>query len=765
MDFSSMVRQPRSTQSKQIPRSTPEKRAIVWPNSVNSEDKRIVVLKTKEELQRELYNAIARSIFSFDWETAPTDFAIDKYIELIEQASARKKFAATKTLLNKIEKEIDGLKEQALKLALDPQASDICTFSFSYQPNESFVVYLDHKKGTNIDCGKEEALMLLNDQIFKNADIMKIAYNLAFESKFSAKRKHYIVGNCADPMMMIIRVLQVISPDEVNPDSPFTGKGLKAMASKYLGFKMSNFQEVLDAQEAEFFNECDTENPLTAEYSGEDSDASLQLYLMFKEVAEQITTDSLVCPTYNDWLHMIDMPFTRVTALMEYNGLSWDNEEAAEKAVYAENKILEEKQKIMELGKKYGVEVDPGETGKTGAVSNFLFTTLRAPEAEVSEKTGKPSLSYEALLDIKFMVENGLIDINEEDEFMLEPHLFDPNKHKYKDDILVLLQSLISMATMTTLLSTHIKGRQKWINMFSNKIHAKYEPWCDTGRLSSSCPNGQNVPRPENDEFGVRNLYDVPKGKVMVLVDFSGFELRLIAWKSGDEVMTDLFNNHGDMHMKTAMTLTGKPADQVTKSERAAGKTGNFSVTYGGTKYSLRTTFKTQYNIRHSLDYCEDIIQAIYKAYPGIPRFQEEAAEYAREHGYIETIYGFRRLLPYINSATRSYKNADERKAANTPIQGSAADIMKKCQNKIYDELGKGLLPGVDMCAQIHDEILFICDDDITVVSRLHDTLKLIMEAPPLPNFPVKIEVEVSVAYKWGKKMSYTKWMAEKQNV
>lgn len=763
MDFSELVRQPKSAGIIKREPSTKAKQAIEWPLSVNTATKEFIVCDTKEKLVEGLAYCVDYGICSLDWETGPTEEAMDKYVALINDETSRLKFAQKKTVINEIKKEIEALKKAALKTPLDPQASDICTFSFSYRPNESYVVFLAHDDGGNIDCGREEALNLLNDMVLKNEKVLKIAYNMAFEAKFAAKRKHYFVGAVADPMMMIIRVLQVLTPNDVNNEFPYEGKGLKAMAKRYLGLEMGHFDETLAAQNAEFFNECSTSDPRTISYSAEDSDASLQLYLMLRDVAMQIPTESEMCPTYNDWLHKIDMPFTRVTALMEFNGLGWDTEVATKTAAEATEKLEAQRDKIIAIGARHGKAIDPGKTGKTGDLNDFLFITLRAPIAAASETTGKASMSYECLLDIKFMVENGLISLDQEEEFHSHPEKFDSNYHKYKADILELLESLIVMATMSTLLSTHIVGREKWVNMFSHKIHARYEPWCDTGRLSSSSPNGQNVPRPENDEFGIRNLYDVPKGKVMVLVDFSGFELRIIAWKSNDETMLDLFNNGGDMHMRTAMTLTGKEAKDVLKQERAAGKTGNFAVTYGGTEWSLRTTFKTQYGIRHGLDYCAAIIQAIYKTYPGIVRFQEEAAEFARTHGYIETIYGFRRILPYINSATKSYRKADERKAANTPIQGSAADIMKNCQNQLYDSLGRGELPGVEMCAQIHDEIIFICDDDVAVVENLSKKLKEVMEMPPLPGFPVKIEVDISAAYKWGKKMPVAKWIASKQ--
>ncbi len=117
----------------------------------------------------------------------------------------------------------------------------------------------------------------------------------------------------------------------------------------------------------------------------------------------------------------------------------------------------------------------------------------------------------------------------------------------------------------STPLSSHIKGREKHVNRRSGRIHAGYSTFTETGRCNSFNPNGQNVPRLDNDEFGIRNFHVPDKGKVYFLIDFSGFESRLMAWKSGDEVMIDLFSNNGDMHKRTASVMTGKPESEIVK--------------------------------------------------------------------------------------------------------------------------------------------------------------------------------------------------------
>lgn len=209
-------------------------------------------------------------------------------------------------------------------------------------------------------------------------------------------------------------------------------------------------------------------------------------------------------------------------------------------------------------------------------------------------------------------------------------------------------------------------------------------------------------------------------------------------------------------------------------------------ICYGGTEWALQTTFLKDYGIRKTLDTCAKIVTAVKRAYKRIPEYQRNVALEAREKGYITTIYGYIRMLPFINSPNSSLRRSAERQAANTPIQGSAADIMKKAQNAVYDEIGRGtaywtgqagsedvydimtagqLYPlchgKTDMIAQIHDEIIFEMDESPEVVERAWRWIKAEMEQPPIPDFPVPIETEASIGYSWGDKNAVEAWLEE----
>lgn len=630
----------------------------------------------------------------------------------------------------------------------------------------------------------------------------------------------YILMPCADPFIAWIRLSQLLLPNKIkNPKRPYVGKGLKPMTKEVFGVQMSEFTSVLERNKALFFDQVPNDEHDALSYCCEDSDYAVQHYLYWDEVAKQISNDNEVYPTYSDWLKNIEMPFTRVTGIMEYWGMKWDSDIAQVKREEAKNAIEIAAQTMKDLAASVGIkDLNVGVGGKTKDVKSFVFDTLKLPAAAWSDKTKDPSLDSNALMDMIFMLENKLEDPDEEkyletplpeewemvdpdlsyqDQRLLWPREYTTaevkririarrEEHPYKDIGIKFLKSMQTIQKYATLLSSHVEGREKYVNPVTGRIHAKYEPWTETARLASNSPNGQNVPRPDNDELGVRNFYKAEPGKVFLLEDESGFELRLTAWKSGCEVMRKAFRDHEDLHRKTAATMTGKPEAEVTKHERSGAKAGNFGSVYGGTEHALQKTFKKM-GLRKSLPECKKIVDAVMKTYPGIPRMQADARVRARETGYAETIYGYKRLLPAINSSNRYTRSEDERRAANTPVQGSAADIMKRAQNTVYEKCGMDtashngiavepwdgyatetkellgckpfMLHGhTDMVAQIHDEIIVELDDDTTLVDTYAKWQKAVMEVPPLKDFPVQLEAEASVAYSWGNKMSLEDW-------
>jgi len=820
------------------PKKKPGEFNITWPPMPIQQAKDYKVITTANELIKYLKRCEEKGICGFDYETTVTDeyraiwavkereFAseIDRINDeyQCEMDTLDRLDPTSSTTFKKLDKERDkelGAVNKAyekaasadfLRAPLDPWKSEICTVSLSAAPHEARVVFIgnpganqyklnvnnikenmEYKSGSSFmlpsdyaDLVRKEVFEILNKHLFQNRKITKVAVNLSFETKQTTKLGMYIMEPVADPLIMWVRCMQVVAPQKIlDVKRPATGKGLKPMTWEYFGVKMGNFEELLKKHGVQFFSEISADHQDALIYSAEDSDYAVQHYLYWREIAKQI-------PMYDDWLHNIEMPFTRVIGLMEYWGMAWDDDLAEQKRQEAENIRDAAITEMVKIAKEqFDYDLDTGKTGKTGSVQYFLFDVLGAPIAKVSDKTDRPSLDEESLIDMRFMLENKLHDIKEEKYLAVElPEDWetrdvssDPDfgkderaavrvkqrpDYEHKETALRFIDLIQTVQTYTTLISSHIIGRQKYINPISRRIHAGYTQWTETSRLNSQSPNQQNVSRDPIGSINVRNFYEAPSGKILFFIDFSGFELRLMAWASKDETMIDAFLHGGDLHRKTAATMTGKPESEITKAERTNAKAGNFGCNYGGGPHALQKTLKTQNGIRKTLAECDHIVQSVMGTYKRIPEYQRDSTLFARENGYVQTIYGYIRMLPNINTSNNTLRGSDERRAGNTRIQGGAADIMKKCQNAVYEEIGKSdiLQHGkTDMVGQIHDEIILEMDDDPLLVEKAGNFIKALMEQPPIPDFPVPIIAEASVGYRWGEKMSLEKWLETKR--
>jgi len=844
-----MKSRPTTTASTAAPRKVaaaltkvrkPGEFAIDWGKPAQQQVKDYKAILSLEEFEAYLQKCQETGYASFDWETGPSEETRAKYeallgalderiqeleievkriddIPVAERSETDRGVWESLTAELKVKRaEYKGHKDIYLKTPLDPHQGAICTVSVSALPNESRVIPISHLVGKNIAPGmtrsaaRDAVLDLMDKYLFNHKDTLKIAVNLAFETKFAAKYGRYILGKVADPLILWVRCMQLAAPGKIkDPKKPATGWGLKPTTKAYLGVNMQDFSLLLEKKGVNFFDEIDASSDEGMIYSAEDSDYGLQHYIYWKKIAEQL-------PGYDEWLHKYEMPFMRVIGLMEFWGMPWNKVTADAKkieALQAQKDAAEEIKRIIK--EAVGEDVDPKKTGKSADVKRVMFSVMKMPIPKKSDKTGLPSLDEEALIDMKFMLENKLEELDEEKYLAVKLpegwEAIDPNAqygtpgfngnltkdergairlaqrayHPYKEAGIALVNILLKIQSYSTLISSHIVGREKHLNPVTDRIHAGYSTFTETGRLNSFKPNGQNVPRTDNDDFKIRSFFAPKPGKILFFIDFSGFELRIIAWKSKDEVMIYLFNNNGDMHATTASTLTGKPQEEITKVERTDAKPANFGIAYNGTEYALQTTFKTQYGIRKTLDECAKIVKAVKETYPRIPEFQRNEVLLAREKGYSETIYGYKRLLPNINGPSARDRGADERRAGNTPIQGSAADIMKDCQNKVYDRIGEDTFaarhltnePGdleyaeamgkipvfvhghVDMIAQIHDEMVFEMDDDPQLITEAGAWIKETMEQPPIEGFPVPVEAESSVGYDWSRKMDLDEYL------
>ncbi len=302
--------------------------------------------------------------------------------------------------------------------------------------------------------------------------------------------------------------------------------------------------------------------------------------------------------------------------------------------------------------------------------------------------------------------------------------------------------------------STYIDGYLKYINSATGRIHPDLLPLAtETGRFASRSPNCQNMPRSGADDIGVRNFIVAPDGKLLLSLDFSQIELRVGAFYCRDERMLETYKDGGDIHAMTTSVIYHIPLEQAMdkntdnyKERRTIAKNCNFGTFFGLFPKGLQKTLKFKAGLDVSLAECESIITNLKIGYPRLQRWQEEVKKRAGFRKYTETWLGRRRNLTDISSPNWAKKSFAERVAMNTPIQGTAADILKLSMGRIVRGLPERswLLP----LLQIHDELVFEIPEE--KLSEAVKYIKSCMEEKPFEEFPIPIIAEAAAGHRFG---------------
>lgn len=264
------------------------------------------------------------------------------------------------------------------------------------------------------------------------------------------------------------------------------------------------------------------------------------------------------------------------------------------------------------------------------------------------------------------------------------------------------IRKIIEYRTISKLDSTYASGLLSRI-ADDGRIHTTFtQAMTNTGRLSSVDPNLQNIPVRSDEGSRIRACFTSPSGRTLVDADYSQIELRLLAAMSGDEVMQDAFNNGEDIHRRTASKVFGVDEKDVTSKQRAQAKTVNFSIIYGVSEFGLSTDLGISYKE------AQDLIKSYGEQFPRITSYLDGLKEKGEREGFVTTMYGRKRILTELSSPNRNVKNFGLRAAMNTPVQGTAADIIKIAMNKVYNAL-KNEVPDSKLVMQVHDELIVEC--------------------------------------------------------
>jgi len=432
------------------------------------------------------------------------------------------------------------------------------------------------------------------------------------------------------------------------------------------------------------------------EYAAEDADITLQL----KQVFLPQLSNRQVERVFKE----VENPLVKVLTDMEYEGIKVDVDFLKAYSVELEREARQSEESVY---KQAGVRFNLASPRQLGEV---LFEKLQLDPKAKKTKTGQYATGEDVLM--KLAVQN-----------------------KIADDILAFRE-------LTKLKSTYVDALPEMINRKTGRVHTCFgQAVAVTGRLASNNPNLQNIPVRTERGREIRKAF-VPRDKnhLLLSADYSQIELRIVAAISGDPAMSDAFKQNKDIHTATAAKVYGVPESEVTKEMRYKAKSVNFGIIYGQGAFGLAG------NLGISRTEAKEIIDNYKKQFANIQRYMDDTINFARENGYVETLMGRKRWLKDINSANFTVKGFAERNAINSPIQGTAADMIKMAMVKVHQEFQKRKFKS-KMLLQVHDELVFDA-----LKEEVEDLKPVIIEcmqtALPLPN-GVPVVAEVGVGENW----------------
>lgn len=460
-------------------------------------------------------------------------------------------------------------------------------------------------------------------------------------------------------------------------------RGMDLLSAKYLGYEPVHIEELIGKKGKTQGTMRDVELEKITDYAAEDADITLQLKHVFTPLLKEKEVEKV--------FHEVESPLVEVLTDMEYEGVKIDTEFLREysKELEREAKVAEEN-----VYKQAGVRFNLASPKQLGEV---LFDKLKLDPSAKKTKTGQYQTGEDVLLKLS------------------------ARGNTITDDILAFRE-------LTKLKSTYVDSLPELINKKTGRVHTTYgQAVAVTGRLASNNPNLQNIPVRTDRGKEIRKAF-IPgdKDHILLSADYSQIELRIVAAISGDVNMCDAFRKGTDIHTATAAKVYAIAESVVTKEMRYKAKSVNFGIIYGQGAFGLAD------NLGISRTEAKEIIDNYKKQFPGIQKYMDDTINFAREHTYVQTLMGRKRWLRDINSSNFTVRGFAERNAINSPIQGTAADMIKLAMRKVYDAMKKEKMKS-KMIMQVHDELVFDA-----VKSEAKELKPLILEnmqqAMPLPN-------------------------------
>ena len=466
---------------------------------------------------------------------------------------------------------------------------------------------------------------------------------------------------------------------------------MDSLALKYLGYKTITFEELAGkgAKQRRFdqipVNEA-------APYAAEDADITLKLHHYF---------DSVLVPPLKSVLHTIEIPLLTVLAEMERHGVLINTTTLLHHGIRLKERLVTLEAEALALAGQ------PFNLNSPKQLQDILFIQHKLPVISKTP-TGQPSTAESVLQELAY-------------EYRLPA-------------------VILEYRSLSKLVSTYIEGLPKRVDPDTHRVHTSYnQAVTATGRLSSSDPNLQNIPIRSEEGRLIRRAFIAPEGQVLLSADYSQIELRIMAHLSQDPSLLKAFAEGWDVHAATASEIFQVSLSEVTSEQRRRAKAVNFGLIYGMSAFGLAK------QIGVSRDEARHYIQCYFDRYPGVLAYMDGTKEKAREQGFVETLFGRRLYLPEIKSSNIMRQKAAERTAINAPMQGTAADIIKKAMISIHQWQNALDDAPVKMVMQVHDELVF--EIEVGALEFCRDQIRHYMEH--VVELAVPLKVGIGVGPNW----------------
>ncbi len=574
---------------------------------------------------------------------------------------------------------------------LNEMIADLVGISLCIEPGEACYIPLIHRQSATDDLfgtdalaeGQmplDEALTLLKP-MFEDPSVLKIGQNMKYDAKIFA-RYGIDVAPIDDTMLMSYAM-----------HGGAHGHGMDTLSERYLSHTPIPIKPLLGSGKSAITFDKVPIDEATA-YAAEDADITLRLWQLFKPQLHQVQVTTVY--------ETLERPLVPVLAEMEMHGIKVDRDVLSRMSNAFAQKMAGLEAEIHELaGENFNV-------GSPAQLGEILFDKMGL-EGGKKGKTGKYSTGADVLEDLA-------------------------TEHE-------LPRRVLDWRQLSKLKSTYTDALQTHINPDTGRVHTSYSiTGASTGRLASTDPNLQNIPVRTEEGRRIREAFIAEPGNVLVSLDYSQIELRILAHIAGIDALKQAFSDGLDIHAMTASEMFDVPLDEMTPDIRRQAKAINFGVIYGISGFGLAR------NLRIPRAEAQGFIDRYFERFPGIRQYMDDTVAFAKEHGYVQTLFGRKIHTPEIN-AKGPHAGFSRRAAINAPIQGTAADVIRRAMVRMPDAING--LPA-KMLLQVHDELLFEVAED--AVDQVIGVARDVMEgaSDPAVKLDVKLEVDAGQGANWA---------------